>query len=1075
MFKILIPLLFVLSFQCINAQITLNHNIGEDLLDSGMTPCEEDENWGKVFNLADFGVTTNEQFIVRSIEVGIHKSYNGANLQYNVFSVDKNFPATEPVLLGYGGYMLLPQIDTPQIIRFDLEEPIVVPAGVERIMIAIGKSPDFYNPNSAEVIIAGTQEGTGESYYGGCRKYYSYISTNDLEVPVPNANFFINATGEIFSNYNSGSNTTLSHSVCDDLLRIYTTGCNGGGMSWSREYILSDFGIAANEEFVINSGQVGIEGVGQGVTVQFRIYKIDDNFPDSFSETDLIGSSQVVPVPYFVSNAQLPKILHVDFEDPVIIPNGVERILVEVYNGGDYAFPAATAQDSGISWFRSYSGGCRTIGEFVDIKDLGWPDTKLYINVTGNATNISGSFGMNITNICSEFLTEFSLTNTAAISSVLWNFGDPASGADNTSTDLSPFHDFSADGRYTITTTVTGKDGTIEVITETIEVKEPPMAYGINNIESCENSFGTGISNSFDTSGIESQVLRNQIDKVVTYIDGSGNEYDSLPNPFTNTLRDRETITVRVAREEELCCYAETTFDLIVNPLPDLSGIEDLFLCENDDDGFTTFDLTPIQADLSANNIRIDFFFQDGEQIPGSRLDAVTNKIKDQETITVRATNLVTGCYNETVFKIGVTPPPIANTPDGLTGCDDNNDGISEYFDTSTIESQVLGNQTGMKVSYYNEFGNPLSSPLPNPYTNTKADEETITVRVTNPQTGCYAETFLNLITSSQPSINQPATLYACDTGNGIASFNTATIENQLIGSQTGLLIFYYNENGNELTNFAGSGFTNSVPYEQQIMARIEDPNNASCAIEVTFSLKTVSLPEIELEDSYEICSLGESLELKANPIYSSWTWFGPEGNIISEGLSVTITAEGIYGLSVLEEKNGVICENYKEFELVHSEAPVIEDILFSNFSDDSSIEVLASGDGVFEYSIDGTNFQISNIFPKVSGGTYNVTVRDINGCGELSQTINLLNYPRFFTPNNDGFHDRWHIKGLSHNNNVFITIYNRYGKFLKQLSTISDGWDGTFNGRNMPSDDYWFQLNLEDGTNFSGHFSLMR
>ncbi|MGM1057249.1 MAG: T9SS type B sorting domain-containing protein [Bacteroidota bacterium] len=1052
----------------------MNHNIGEDLLHSGMTPCEEDENWGKVFNLADFGVTTNEQFIVRSIEVGIHKSYNGANLQYNVFSVDRNFPETEPVLLGYGGYMLLPQIDTPQIIKFDLEEPIVVPAGVERIMIVIGKTADSYNPNSAEVIIAGTQEDRGESYYIGCRKYYSYISTDDLEVPVPNANFFIRANGESFSNNNSGSSTTLSNSVCDNLLKPYTTGCNYGGMSWSREYILSDFGIAANEEFVINSGQVGLQGVGQGVTVQFRIYKIDGNFPDSFSDTDLIGSSQVVPVPYFVSNAQLPKIVHVDFEDPVVVPAGVERILVEVYNGGDYAFPAATAQDSGISWFRSYAGGCRPFEEFVDIKDLGWPDTKLYINVTGNVTNIFGSFGMNITNNCSEFLTEFSLTNTSDVSSVLWDFGDPASGANNTSADLSPFHDFSADGTYIITATVKGKDGKVEVITETIDAKEPPIAYGVNNLEACENNFGTGTYSAFDTSGIGSRVLGNQTNKVVTYIDGSGTTYDVLPNPFTNTVKNRETITVRVAREEELCCYAETTFDLIVNPLPDLSGIEGLFLCENDDDGFTIFDLTPIQADLSAKNTRIDFFFQDGEQIPGSGLDAVTNKVKDQETITVKATNLVTGCYNETGFKIGVTLPPIANTIGDLTGCDDNNDGISEYFDTSTIESQVLGNQTGMEVSYHAEAGEVLPGPLPNPYTNTKADEEIIRVRVTNPQTGCYAETSLKLITSPKPPVTQPATLFACDSGNGIASFNTSTIESQLIGSQVGLLIFYYDENGNELNNFVGSGFTNSVPYQQQIIARIEDPNSKACAAEVTFSLKTISPPNIGLEERYEICSLGESLELKANPIYSSWTWFGPEGTVISEAPSVIITAEGIYGLSVLEEKNGIICESYKEFELVHSEAPVIEDIVFSNFSDDSSVEVLASGDGVFEYSIDGINFQASNIFPKVAGGTYKVTVRDINGCGELSQTINLINYSRFFTPNNDGYHDSWHIKGLP-NDNTVISIYDRYGKLLKQLSSTGEGWDGTFNGRNMPPDDYWFQLNLEDGTNYNGHFSLMR
>ena len=1083
MFKIGILLLFVLSFQCINAQVTLNYNFGEDLIDSGMSSCERDEGWSRVFTLSDFGISPYEQFVIKSGEVAFSKSDGGANLQFIVYSIDETFPeffySLYPItVLGSHYIGQAPVVNgVPEIIQVDFEQPIIVPAGVERILVTVRKIDEPYSPDSSEMLIAGTEEDTGASWYEGCDENYGLSPTTDLTNPVPNANFYINVTGEVFDPKSLGPTTRLSHNICDDLIETDIHSCTSSYLYWARAFTLEEFGISTDEEFVINSGQVGINKTGYGAEISFNIYEIDDNFPASFSETDLIGSSQYQNLqPNIFRSSQIAEVF---FDTPIVIPAGVKRILVEVHKGvlgnsSGVAFIAGSAQDNDVSWQR----GCSPIGhleEYTSTANFGYPNANFYINVTGKVKHRTNNFQMIHSNFCSEFLKEFGIEDASNVASIAWDFGDPASGADNTSTDLSPFHEFSEDGTYTITATVKGKDGNVEVITETIDAKEPPIAYGVNNLEACENNFGTGTYSGFDTSGIGSRVLGNQTNKVVTYIDGSGNTYDVLPNPFTNTLRDRETITVRVAREEELCCYAETTFDLIVNPLPDLSGIEDLFLCENDDDGFTAFDLTPIQADLSANNIRIDFFFQDGEQIPGSGLGAVTNKIMNQETITVKATNLVTGCYNETGFKIGVTPPPIANTIGDLTGCDDNNDGISEYFDTSTIESQVLGNQTGMEVSYHTEAGEILPGPLPNPYTNTKADEETITVRVTNPQTGCYAETFLNLITSSQPSINQPATLYACDTGNGIASFNTATIENQLIGSQTGLLIFYYDENGNELTNFVGSGFTNSVPYEQQIMARIEDPNNASCAIEVTFSLKTISPPEIELEDSYEICSLGESLELKANPSYSSWTWFGPEGNIISEEPSVTITSEGIYGLSILEEKNGVICENYKEFELVHSEAPVIEDILFSNFSDDSSIEVLASGDGVFEYSIDGTNFQISNIFPKVSGGTYNVTVRDINGCGELSQTINLLNYPRFFTPNNDGYHDRWQIKGLSHNNNVLVSIYDRYGKLLKHLSTISDGWDGTFNGRNMPSDDYWFRLNLEDGTNFSGHFSLVR
>jgi PKD repeat protein len=70
--------------------------------------------------------------------------------------------------------------------------------------------------------------------------------------------------------------------------------------------------------------------------------------------------------------------------------------------------------------------------------------------------NISNQFEMNFSNICSEFLKEFSIDDASKVASIVWNFGDPASGV-NTSTDLSPFHDFSIDGKYTVTAIVTGK------------------------------------------------------------------------------------------------------------------------------------------------------------------------------------------------------------------------------------------------------------------------------------------------------------------------------------------------------------------------------------------------------------------------------------------------------------------------------------------------------------------------------------------------------------------------------------------------------------------------------------------
>ncbi|WP_371311633.1 T9SS type B sorting domain-containing protein [Flavobacterium circumlabens] len=80
---------------------------------------------------------------------------------------------------------------------------------------------------------------------------------------------------------------------------------------------------------------------------------------------------------------------------------------------------------------------------------------------------------------------------------------------------------------------------------------------------------------------------------------------------------------------------------------------------------------------------------------------------------------------------------------------------------------------------------------------------------------------------------------------------------------------------------------------------------------------------------------------------------------------------------------------------------------------------------------------------------------------------------PKFFTPNEDGINDTWEVNGIT-DQSYTIYIYDRYGKFLKNLSS-NIGWDGNFNGKPLPSSDYWFQIIFENGTNKTGHFSLKR
>lgn len=1086
-FNIIISFLIFLVFQYSNAQITLTNNIGTTLVKTDMYSCQDDESWSKVFTLSDFGIKPNEQFIIKSGQIGIAKSDIGANLFFAVYIADNRFPDlfrthfSKP-LLGTRGRIPTKFIDgNPEIMQIDFDEPIIVPAGTQRIMVTVSKGQDYTNYTTAEVFVAGTTQDTGDSWYLGCDKILPFSRTTDLTVPVPNANFYINVTGEVFNTKSLGPITRLSHNLNDEVIDTGIHSCSSSFIYWARAFTLKDFGISNNEEFVINSGQVGINKTGWLPEISFNIYEIDDNFPCSFSEKKLIGSSQYHKLrPGIDENSQ---IVQVDFDKPIKIPAGVKKILVEVHKGIVYgeavAFIAGTTQNDDVSWQRGCSAlpGYPDLGSgYVSTADFGKPQANFYINVTGNVNQVRNTiFEMNVSNICSEFLKEFSVSNQSKIASIAWDFGDPDSGATNMSTDLSPFHDFSADGKYTVTASITGKDGTNEVLTETIESKEPPKAYGINNLYACENNFNTGFSTSFDTSTVTNQVLGGQTEKTITFTDSKGNKYDTLPNPFTNTVKDRETITVRVSRDDNPCCYSETTFDLIVNTLPQLS-VGDLKVCDNDTDGFTVFNLQQVEASIvgMATNKKVEFYHANGEQIQ-SPLNAITNLIANEEIITVKLTNTDTNCSGETTFKLIVNPFPIANSLPELLGCDDNNDGISQYFDTSNIEAAVLGNQTGMKVSYFNVIGIALTSPLPNPYTNTTANKETIIVRVTNSLTNCYAETSLVLKTRSQPQINKPANKYACDEGNGFAIFDMANLETEIIGNQSGLKITYFDSNGNQLPIPLPTLFKNTQSKGQTIKVKVESEVNSLCNAETSFDLIVNELPIVKIEKTYFLCNLEPSLHISVDNNLDSYSWKFQETDIISTTNEANLVNAGKYTLVVGKIQNNTYCENTFEFELIRSVLPTIKEVKYEELSDNNFIEIIPVSTGNVEYSIDGENFQESNYFANIPGGTYIAYIRDKEGCDEDSKEVTLIDYPKFFTPNNDGHNDLWQINSMNKFPNSKISIFDRYGKLIKELTENDFGWDGFYNGIEMQSDDYWFKANFNNKDIFSGHFALKR
>src|SRR5690606_279227 len=270
----------------------------------------------------------------------------------------------------------------------------------------------------------------------------------------------------------------------------------------------------------------------------------------------------------------------------------------------------------------------------------------------------------------------------------------------------------------------------------------------------------------------------------------------------------------------------------------------------------------------------------------------------------------------------------------------------------------------------------------------------------------------------------------------------------------------YFDSNNNQLPSPLPLLFQNTEPYNQTITVRVEYTSNSICYSETSFDLIVNSLPEINLEDDYFICYLEPFISLTVQSGFNSYEWTYEDGTILSSTYQANIIDEGNYTLTVTRLENGISCENSFTFSLTHSNIPEIQQVNYGELGT-NFIEIIVAENGNFEYSIDGFIYQNSNYFNNVQGGVYTVYVRDKEGCGEDSTEVVIIDYPKFFTPNSDGYNDYWQIKGIHKFPNSKIFIFDRYGKLLKQLSANSPGWDGSFNGKKLPTNDYWFTANL--------------
>ena len=143
-------------------------------------------------------------------------------------------------------------------------------------------------------------------------------------------------------------------------------------------------------------------------------------------------------------------------------------------------------------------------------------------------------------------------------------------------------------------------------------------------------------------------------------------------------------------------------------------------------------------------------------------------------------------------------------------------------------------------------------------------------------------------------------------------------------------------------------------------------------------------------------------------------------------------------------------------------------------------IAVTTGGSGGYQYTLNGEDYGSTNTFIIYESGDYTVTVTDSNGC-----TVSATKYfeyvdvciPNYFTPNNDLRQDEWGPGCTENYKDLTFDIFDRYGRKIATMK-LGQKWDGRYNGKELPTGDYWYVVKLndkKDDREFVGHFTLYR
>lgn len=519
------------------------------------------------------------------------------------------------------------------------------------------------------------------------------------------------------------------------------------------------------------------------------------------------------------------------------------------------------------------------------------------------------------------------------------------------------------------------------------------------------------------------------------------NNTNAIANPTAwTTATTAGTIYVRFDEADK--CSAISSFQYAVNPLPQITFDDNVEICDTE-----TYEL-----DLSAY---ADYTIV----VTGTNVVNLGNnkfQLSTAGTYQIAVTS-DKGCTANYTLTLVVNPLPVFTTLSEFGVCDSNVDGEYE-LDLDALSQVVLVNSNGITLSYFRTEADLLAN------RNEITGSEYLTrlpaqiwVKATT-AAGCFVHKAINLVQGETIRFS-PATrpLQVCVDQNGQAEFDLTLIRPQF-NVPAGYILSYYPtlqdlQNGtNEILN--PTVWTTSTP-NGTIYVKFEAAG--LCPSYSSFEYIANPLPSIEIQNKYYICE-GEDYILDLSRYRTAIQVIGT-GVVNLGNNKFRLSQLGMYQV-VVENEFG--CTAEYQFELATFDPPQIREIIIG--SNTITVNMIPNSDYVgVQYSLDGINFQSSNVLVVPQRGTnYTIYVKIAN-CIFVIQEVQVIDIPTFFSPNNDGYNDVWRIKPIQLNQSVDVKIFDRFGKILYEQNGNEDIlWDGKVNGKPLPTTDYWFTIDIK-------------